>query len=209
MTIPGAVGVGLLPDMFPDGVMRHYELDLEHGTVELTPGLTVPLEPFLGFMAVAPRDEGPHNSIPRGPHGEHRPQGPDRRLDALPAGLERRRALLRGRRACAAGQRRAQRHRARGRVRRGAPPAHCPLGPLARATAGGDRDVLAHARVRGGLRRGRPRGDEGDDHAPRRAPGNDPGRRVRLLLDMRRPRVTQAVNTVVGVHARLAKELIA
>jgi|RhiMetdeSRZDD1v2_1073273.scaffolds.fasta_scaffold106909_3 acetamidase/formamidase len=69
VTIPGAVGVGLLPDMFPEGVMRHYELDLERGTVELAPGLTVPLEPFLGFMAVAPRDDGPHNSIPPGPHG--------------------------------------------------------------------------------------------------------------------------------------------
>ena len=69
VTVPGAVGVGLLPEMFPDGVMRHYTLNLERATVELAPGLTVPVEPFLGFMAVAPRDDGPHNSIPPGPHG--------------------------------------------------------------------------------------------------------------------------------------------
>jgi acetamidase/formamidase len=69
VNIPGTVGVGLLPDLFPDGAMRHYVLDREQMTVELSPGLTVPLAPFLGFMAVAPRDNGPHNSIPPGPHG--------------------------------------------------------------------------------------------------------------------------------------------
>ena len=38
-------------------------------SVELAPGLTAPLAPFLGFMAVAPPDDGPHNSIPPGRHG--------------------------------------------------------------------------------------------------------------------------------------------
>ena len=69
VTVPGAVGVGLLPELFAEGVMRHYELDRERMTVELLPDLRVPLGPFLGFMAVAPRDPGPHNSIPPGPHG--------------------------------------------------------------------------------------------------------------------------------------------
>ena len=69
VNIPGAVGVGLLPDLFPEGSMRHYTLNRERMTVELAPRLTVPLAPFLGFMAVAPRDDGPHNSIPPGPHG--------------------------------------------------------------------------------------------------------------------------------------------
>ena len=69
VTVPGAVGVGLLPELFAEGVMRHYELDRERMTVQLLPDLTIPLAPFLGFMAVAPRDPGPHNSIPPGPHG--------------------------------------------------------------------------------------------------------------------------------------------
>lgn len=67
--IPGEVGVGLLPDAFPQGALRHYTLDRETMSVQLTPGLTAPLAPFLGFMAVAPGDDGPHNSIPPGPHG--------------------------------------------------------------------------------------------------------------------------------------------
>ena len=69
LTVPGVVGVGLLPELFPEGALRHYQLDLEAMTVELAPGLTAPLAPFLGFMAVAPREEGPHNTIPPGPHG--------------------------------------------------------------------------------------------------------------------------------------------
>jgi acetamidase/formamidase len=69
LVVPGGAGVGLLPDMFPQGAIRHYALDLDRMTVELAPGLVAPLAPFLGFMAVAPRDDGPHNSIPPGPHG--------------------------------------------------------------------------------------------------------------------------------------------
>lgn len=69
LTVPGAIGVGLLPEVFPDGAIRHYTLDLESMSVELAPGLTAALAPFLGFMAVAPPDDGPHNSIPPGRHG--------------------------------------------------------------------------------------------------------------------------------------------
>lgn len=69
LIVPGEVGVGLLPELFPAGALRHYTLDLETMSVELAPGLTAPLAPFLGFMAVAPPDDGPHNSIPPGRHG--------------------------------------------------------------------------------------------------------------------------------------------
>lgn len=69
LVVPGEIGVGLLPDLFPQGALRHYTLDREAMTVELTPELTARLSPFLGFMAVAPPDDGPHNSIPPGPHG--------------------------------------------------------------------------------------------------------------------------------------------
>jgi acetamidase/formamidase len=69
VTIPGVAGVGLLPDLFPEGAFRHFELDPDGMTVALAPGLTVPIAPFLGFLAVAPEAEGPHNSIPPGSHG--------------------------------------------------------------------------------------------------------------------------------------------
>lgn len=69
LNVDGAAGLGLLPDRFPEGAIRHYTLDLEAMTVELAPGLVAPVSPFLGFMAVAPHDDGPHNSIPPGPHG--------------------------------------------------------------------------------------------------------------------------------------------
>lgn len=69
LIVPGAVGVGLLPERFPEGQLRHYTLDPETMTVELGPRMTVPISPFLGFMAVAPPDDGPHNSIPPGRHG--------------------------------------------------------------------------------------------------------------------------------------------
>ncbi len=69
LNVPGAAGVGLLPELFPEGGLRHYELDLDAMTVAVAPGVVATLAPFLGFMGVAPRDEGPHNTIPPGPHG--------------------------------------------------------------------------------------------------------------------------------------------
>ncbi len=69
LIVPGAVGVGLLPHRFPEGQLRHYTLDLDRMTVEVAPGVALPIAPFLGFMAVAPPEDGPHNSIPPGRHG--------------------------------------------------------------------------------------------------------------------------------------------
>ena len=42
--------------------------DLTQGTAELTPGIRVPLRPFLGVMGVAPA-AAEHSTIPPGPHG--------------------------------------------------------------------------------------------------------------------------------------------
>ena len=67
--MPGHLGRGLLPEDFPDGRIRHYVHDLEAGTVELCPGVVVPLSPFLGILAVAPAADGHHHSVPPGPHG--------------------------------------------------------------------------------------------------------------------------------------------
>lgn len=42
--------------------------DLREDTAELTPGVRIPIQPFLGVMGVAPA-EGEHSTIPPGPHG--------------------------------------------------------------------------------------------------------------------------------------------
>ncbi len=45
---------GTLPEDYPRGSGRIFDLDLEAGTAELTPGLKIPLRPFFGVMAVCP-----------------------------------------------------------------------------------------------------------------------------------------------------------
>lgn len=69
LNYPAEFGTGLLPEDFPDGRIQHLSLDLETMTTEFPVGVRLPLRPFLGIMAVAPRDEGPHSTVPPGPHG--------------------------------------------------------------------------------------------------------------------------------------------
>ncbi|MFE2089148.1 acetamidase/formamidase family protein [Streptomyces sp. NPDC059460] len=71
LSLPGHLGIGLLAEDFADGQVRHYQLSGSGaGTrVELAPGVEIPVRPFLGYQGVAPRDAGPHSSIPPGPHG--------------------------------------------------------------------------------------------------------------------------------------------
>ncbi len=60
LILPGAQTRGLLADEFPEGEIRHFELDPERMTTEFCPGLTLPLRPFLGIMGVAPAQAGAH-----------------------------------------------------------------------------------------------------------------------------------------------------
>ncbi len=69
LALPAPFGRGVLAERFPDGSLRHLRLDRDTMTTELLPGLTIPLEPFLGIMGVAPPDDGPHSSVPPGPFG--------------------------------------------------------------------------------------------------------------------------------------------
>ncbi len=69
LALPAPFGRGVLADRFPGGSLRHLRLDREGMTTELLPGVTIPLEPFLGIMGVAPPDDGPHSSVPPGPFG--------------------------------------------------------------------------------------------------------------------------------------------
>lgn len=56
---------GLLAHEFPEGEIRHFRLDTRGMETELTPGIRLPLRPFLGIMGVAPSDHAPHlSSIP-------------------------------------------------------------------------------------------------------------------------------------------------
>lgn len=66
---PGAFGTGLLPEDFPDGEIRHFIHDLDSMTTQFSPSVTIRLKPFLGIMGVAPRDPGPHSTVPPGPYG--------------------------------------------------------------------------------------------------------------------------------------------
>lgn len=67
--LPAAFETGLLFEDFPEGRVRHFTHDLDTMTTQFLPGVTVPLEPFLGIMAVAPGQPGPHSTVPPGLYG--------------------------------------------------------------------------------------------------------------------------------------------
>jgi acetamidase/formamidase len=58
-------GLGLLPEDFPDGYIRYF--DLTRGdTTELVPGVEIPIEPFLGVVGTHP--DQPRTAPPFPPH---------------------------------------------------------------------------------------------------------------------------------------------
>jgi acetamidase/formamidase len=65
---PGDLNTGALPDEFPDGQVRYFNLDLGSMTAEFGPGITLPLAPFQGTLGVAPPQGGVVSSVPPGPH---------------------------------------------------------------------------------------------------------------------------------------------
>jgi acetamidase/formamidase len=67
--LPGRYGMGLLPDDFPEGGIKHFNLDLDSMTTAFSEEIRVPLAPFLGIIGVAPEEPGPHSSVPPGTHG--------------------------------------------------------------------------------------------------------------------------------------------
>jgi len=69
LSMPGVFDLGLLPDQFPKGWIKHFKHDLDSMTTEFLPGVTVPLAPFLGIMAVAPEKPGPHHTMAPGNFG--------------------------------------------------------------------------------------------------------------------------------------------
>ncbi len=68
ITPPGG-GRGILADRFPDSHLIHFSLDTESMTTRLADKVTVPLKPFLGIMGVAPAAAGLFSSVEPGPFG--------------------------------------------------------------------------------------------------------------------------------------------
>lgn len=62
LTTPAPHSRGLLAPQFAHGEIRHYRLDTARLCTEFLPGVTIALRPFLGIMGVAPAREGPHPS---------------------------------------------------------------------------------------------------------------------------------------------------
>ncbi|ACL65103.1 Acetamidase/Formamidase [Anaeromyxobacter dehalogenans 2CP-1] len=75
---PGALGTGALPDAFPQGQAKYFDLDTANNTSEFAPGIQLRLAPFQGTMGVAPANGvfptppghayGVISSVPPGQH---------------------------------------------------------------------------------------------------------------------------------------------
>jgi acetamidase/formamidase len=62
---PGRMGIGGLPEDFPDGQIKSFTFDLEKMQTAFGRGIILPLKPFFGVMGVAPRrGEKRTSSIP-------------------------------------------------------------------------------------------------------------------------------------------------
>jgi acetamidase/formamidase len=66
---PGALGTGTLPDEFPQGQVKYFDLDLERWSTGFAPGINLPLAPFQGVFAAGPEAGGVTSSVPPGPFG--------------------------------------------------------------------------------------------------------------------------------------------
>src|SRR6266576_2794435 len=62
--VPGMFGQ--FPNVYTDGQVKYFYLDLEKMTTEFLPGIVIPLRPFPGTLAVARRDPGRYSSVPPG-----------------------------------------------------------------------------------------------------------------------------------------------
>jgi len=60
--MPGEMGLGLLPDEFPDPGIHVWDLEGDVG--KFVNGIEVPLDPFPGVIGVAPGEDGAHDTLP-------------------------------------------------------------------------------------------------------------------------------------------------
>jgi acetamidase/formamidase len=57
-------GFGLLTEELPDPYLHLWELDPQRRRAQFKPGITVPLDPFIGVIGVAPSEPGQHSTVP-------------------------------------------------------------------------------------------------------------------------------------------------
>ncbi|MCO5132256.1 MAG: acetamidase/formamidase family protein [Xanthobacteraceae bacterium] len=70
LIFPGGRSRGLLSDIFPEAELRHFKLDRETMTTRFGQGVRMPLRPFLGIMGVLPSlDEAARSSAIPGNFG--------------------------------------------------------------------------------------------------------------------------------------------
>jgi len=70
LILPGGQSRGLLADLFPDAELRQFKLDCRSMTTRFGDNITIPLRPFLGIMGVLPpAGEAPRNSAIPGNFG--------------------------------------------------------------------------------------------------------------------------------------------
>ena len=69
LIVPGEVGVGLLPDMFAEGALRHYTLDLETHERRARAGADGTAGAVSRLHGGRAARRWPHSSIPPGRHG--------------------------------------------------------------------------------------------------------------------------------------------
>jgi acetamidase/formamidase len=71
---PGSLKTGALPDVYAEGQVRYFTLDLARMTAPFGPDIELPLQPFQGTLGLAPPDgffgvtNGVYSSVPPGPH---------------------------------------------------------------------------------------------------------------------------------------------
>lgn len=72
---PGALNTGALPDVFPEGQVKYFDLDVDDMRTKFNDFITLDLAPFQGTLGVAPptgffgSTNGIVTSVPPGPHG--------------------------------------------------------------------------------------------------------------------------------------------
>ena len=52
---PGRMNIGGLPEDFPEGQIKTFQLDIHKMETTFAPGIVIPLRPFFGVMGVAPK----------------------------------------------------------------------------------------------------------------------------------------------------------
>ncbi len=60
---PGKMNIGGLPEDFPEGQFKTFQLDIHKMETTFAPGVVIPLKPFFGVMGVAPK---PGEKMPAG-----------------------------------------------------------------------------------------------------------------------------------------------